>query len=81
MNEKIKELLDRVGGYGTQALMHPADVEKFAELIIRECMSEIQRVRQIDVGNAGPIYNQAYDDGMYVAISTIEEHFGIQEEQ
>lgn len=37
MNERIKELLKQVGGYGTKALMHPDDVEKFAKLIMEEC--------------------------------------------
>jgi len=47
MNERIKELLEHVGGYGAKALMHPDDVEKFAELIVRECAKicdELQNV-------------------------------------
>lgn len=37
MNERIDELLEQVGGHGTKALMHPDDVMKFAELIVRKC--------------------------------------------
>jgi hypothetical protein len=94
MNEKIKELAEQAYEQKQNMVIDPKtyemvpgktyrkelNVQKFAELIVRECMSEIQRVRQIKVGNAGPVYNQAFDDGMFVAIGTIEEHFGIEEE-
>jgi hypothetical protein len=39
MNERIKEQLEQVGGYGTKALIHPDDVEKCANLLIAECIS------------------------------------------
>lgn len=51
MNERIKELLEQVGGYGTKALMHPDDVEKFAELIVRECAGIVYKTCQD--GDAG----------------------------
>jgi len=41
MNELIKELLDQVGGYGTQALMNPEQIEKFAELLLEEVMQTL----------------------------------------
>jgi len=52
--------------------------KKFAELIVRECMTQIQQVREIKAGHAGPEYTQGFDDGMFVAIRTIEEHFGVE---
>ena len=54
------------------------NAEKFAELIVQECTTQIQQVREIKAGNAGPVYTQGFDDGMFVAISTIEEHFGVE---
>ena len=48
MNPRIQELLEKVGGHGTRALMHPDDVEKFAELIVRECAGIYDK---IDNGN------------------------------
>lgn len=45
MNERIKELLEQVGGYGAKALMHPDDVEKFAELIVRDVVSTVKRTQ------------------------------------
>ena len=87
MNKRIKELYEQsfltddyvnVGINGVE-LGIKFDPEKFAELIIRECMSQIEEVRQIKAGNAGPVYTQGFEDGMFVAIRTIEEHFGVEE--
>ena len=81
MNKRIKELYEQsfltddyvnVGINGVE-LGIKFDPEKFAELIIRECMSQIEEVRQIKAGNAGPVYTQGFEDGMFVAIRTIEE--------
>ena len=53
-------------------------MENFAKMIVRECMTQIQEVREIKAGHAGPEYTQGFDDGMFVSISTIEEHFGVE---
>ena len=87
MNERIRELAEQAGGYVSLSYEHDGKlilsgediVEKFAELIVRECMSQIEEVRQIKAGNAGPVYTQGFEDGMFVAIRTIEEHFGVEE--
>lgn len=39
MNNQIQELLDKVGGYGTQSLTDPEDIKKFALLLMKECAS------------------------------------------
>ena len=73
-DENIPEQFsEETNGYGS------AWEEKFAELIVQECMTQIQQVREIKAGHAGPEYTQGFDDGMFVAISTIEEHFGVEE--
>ena len=73
MNERIRELIEQ-----SEDPEHGFIIpEKFAELIVRECMTQIQEVREIKAGHAGPEYTQGMDDGMFVAISTIEEHFGV----
>ena len=80
MNELIAKLYDQAlvlesnGDYVAGEL----DPVKFAELIVRECMTQIQQVREIKSGYAGPEYTQGFDDGMFVAISTIEDHFGVE---
>ena len=83
MNARIKELekqcwSHRVDGALVDGHLH-FDRQKFAELIVQECMSQIEEVRQIKAGNAGPVYTQGFEDGMFVAIRTIEEHFGVEE--
>jgi hypothetical protein len=84
MNERIRELEKQAtetvecGLNGTHTALR-FNRKKFAELIIRECMTQIQQVREIKAGHAGPEYTQGFDDGMFVAISTIEEHFGVKE--
>ena len=79
MNQRIRELAHEAGlpTYNPEGM--PTKLEKFAELIVRECMTQIQEVREIKAGHAGPEYTQGFDDGMFVAISTIEEHFGVEE--
>ena len=76
MNERIRELAEQAGyekdmfGIGHWDM---PECKKFAELIVQECMSQIEEVRQIKAGNAGPVYTQGFEDGMFVAIRTIEE--------
>ena len=54
-------------------------MEKFAEAIVRECMTQIEEVKQIQVRQMPVLeYTQGFDDGMFVAIRTIEEHFGVE---
>jgi hypothetical protein len=76
MNERIKELAEQCHRTFSE---HHIDLDRFAELIVRECMAQIEEVKQIKAGHAGLEYTQGFDDGMFVAIRTIEEHFGVEE--
>ena len=82
MNERIRELLKQsaqtTNHYGFDQTF--VDHEKFAQLIVRECMNQIDEVRQLKSSpTSRPNYNIGFDDGMFVAIRTIEEHFGVEE--
>lgn len=79
MNERIKELAIRAGFPEWSHRTVGIELEDFAELIVRECISQIEEVKSIKAGNAGLVYTQGFDDGMFVAIRTIEEHFGVEE--
>jgi hypothetical protein len=82
MNERIKELLNQAGGEfyegfaGSTNFVKFAedDFEKFAELIVRECVSIVAKRK-----------DQAIDDGcnvdeaMSVAEMDLLEHFGVEE--
>lgn len=74
MNERIRELAEQAGAtttqrsgwidYGTLDL----DVEKFAELIVRECLDQCYNRGMNDERYAGQLKAAAY----------IEEHFGLE---
>ena len=85
MNERIKELTKRAGFVlWKNEAWNPGDtvdwscryddeLEKFAELIVRECIKEITDqmfYEGIDESN---------NPGYYKAINRVEEHFGVEE--
>ena len=68
MNERIKELAEQCGFRSNPDIYdrnQSFDIEKFAELIVRECM-EVCKSR---VGNAD------YNTGRLHCVSDIREHF------
>ena len=94
MNERIRELAQQAGckvmddgewyiptAKGLEKVVYTSGIglEKFAELIVRECVSQIETVRGYTAGNPDPTYAQGFDDGMFVACKTIEEHLGVGE--
>ena len=85
MNERIKELAEQVVGPsrlhgGDFALMGNKQVEKFAELIVRECIDKIETYR-IPVGNsaAGEMACEWTYDALKEIRDEIKEHFGVEE--
>jgi hypothetical protein len=50
------------------------ELEKFAELIVRECMWKIMTRKEEAIDN-----NWHVDETMSIAISDISEHFGVEE--
>jgi hypothetical protein len=95
MNERIKELAKQAGGNPNYKAFRghflppppdyidPAtvDLEKFAELIVRECVAQIRPMwNQVKEVGAPPGYDYdtfdlAYNDCM----NAIKEHFGVEE--
>ena len=75
MNERIRELAKEAGAIHIhrkpkdRALVGYHDIEKFAELIVRECLDQC--------------YNRGMNDELYAgqlkAAAYIEEHFGVEE--
>ena len=82
MNERIRELARQAGAtttqrsgwidYGTLDL----DVEKFAELIVREC-AEISE--QSQWSEAKGEYYEGFNEAMIYVSNKIKEHFGVEE--
>jgi len=82
MNERIKELaiqadikfLEFHGKEYCEAWVEQQ--EKFAELIVRECIAEIESVKVDEYGT--DVYDIGYDDGLTQSVETIKEHFGVE---
>ena len=81
MNEKIRELMVNSGfatGYDrTQTgrwILSDKELEKFAELIVRECVKAIETNRK----EPSEGYN-TYNMGTFEAVDSIKQHFGVAE--
>jgi hypothetical protein len=72
MNERMGELLWQAGGYtkldGSYSL-HESQLQKFAELIVRECAKVLTQHGAYFSGEGEPYH---------YAASLIEEHFGVE---
>jgi hypothetical protein len=90
MNERIKELAEQADEYADNKIQMPGEYhpdwhdtrdEKFAELIVKECVAQIQPMwNQVKEVGAPPGYDYdtfdlAYNDCM----NAIKEHFGVEE--
>jgi len=76
MNERIRELVEKSYIYDRQNDSSIFDKEKFAELIVRECIAEIESVKVDEYGT--DVYDIGYDDGLTQSVETIKEHFGVE---
>lgn len=89
MNERIRELFKRAGGKTSARNLasNPVQVvethelwddriEKFAELIVRECMTLCIKVEN-DVELSD--YEGGFKDGALLCYQEIQEHFGVEE--
>ena len=72
MNERIKELAKQCGYWSGQTIeMNDVGIQRFAELIIRECMNLVENCYADPESGQSP-YRTA------CASTIIEEHFGIE---
>ena len=92
MNERIKELDKQAGGHFSTHILtsYPAqrresielwdkNIEKFAELIVRECMEVVIDGQYSDTECEGNSHRISYNNGRYGASSDIKKHFGVEE--
>ena len=77
MNERIKELAEQAGGIsGNTAgreepivFFYESDLQKFAELIVRECMEQVWYTREDGInGNVSEVIKER-----------MKQHFGVEE--
>ena len=74
-DENIPEQFSEENGYGS------AWENKFAELIVKECINIIEQNKNIslNIGNFTDAKSQGIQLGLAFAITDIEEHFGVEE--
>ena len=75
MNERIEELADKIWAeeYWTKPntdKLLPAQLNRFAELIVRECM---------EVGGPEDSYRDEWFNAKVDSVAKIKQHFGVEE--
>ena len=76
---RIKELMSEAGTDTSGKWMGIEHAEKFAELIIRDCMEVISDGRFSDSECEGNSHRISYNNGRYDASLDIKKHFGVEE--
>jgi len=84
MNERITELYKETIGKDWAYDFDPQVAEKFAELIVQECINtmlntdEQKFVVETEGWELGGANHNAWDRGILDAVSTVKEHFGVE---
>ena len=86
MNERIKQLAEQADGVFIHKLMTGAkqytfleqDLEKFAELIVRECLAQGKLTQSQTVVNGSEEYNAGREMGIEVFMNQIKLLFGVE---
>ena len=82
MNERIQELALQAEGTKKHVpavwQFYDHELEKFAELIVRECISTLNEMHMWQSVN-NQNYPSAWHDAVDNGIETIKEHFGVEE--
>ena len=81
MNERIRELAEQTKPLnengqkvrGLNSEYHDQWMEKFAELIVRECVSMCESVDEADIR-----YRYDYRRGVLDCADTLRQHFGVE---
>ena len=84
MNERIKELAERCRTHyydGNGGYIEQFDEEKFAELIVRECVQTLidNTPERYTNESAEEDWDKGYDRAMRDCVHHIQEHFGVEE--
>lgn len=89
MNERIRQLAEQADGVVINKMMTGArqytfleeDLEKFAELIVRECVQTLIDKTPVRYINelAEEDWDKGYDRAMKDCVHYIQEHFGVEE--
>ena len=84
MNERIRELAEQAGAWEYYEINEGVDgdekpLEKFAELIVRECVQTLidNTPERYTNGSAEEDWDKGYDRAMKDCVHHIKEHFGV----
>ena len=79
VNNTLKKLLEQAGTDSSGKWMSIDNAEKFAELLIRECIDILMEPRYImDKSQKLSRYNEGWVNGRLLGIEHIEKHFGVE---
>jgi hypothetical protein len=82
MNERIRDLaLTAIVENITSDrwVFNDAELEKFAQLIVRECISKVEDTFQGIPDNTTPMWQIGFQFGVAAASENIKQHFGVEE--
>lgn len=84
MNERIGQLAEQAGLLGPSSRVGDAHAatERFAELIIRECIQNIRdnmKVAKIDTLGDKDLFLETLRTSGHFYITELEQHFGVEE--
>jgi hypothetical protein len=86
MNDRIKELAEQVGSTHKQNLgvyqFYTDELEKFAELIVRECIDNIRQNMEharVDTLGDNDLFLETLRTSGHFYITELERHFGVEE--
>ena len=85
MNERIREFIKQATSIQGPTPYNPLtfevfDKEKFAELLVRECIDILMKPEYIMTHPEGLTrYNEGWVNGRLLGIEHIKEHFGVEE--
>ena len=78
MNERIKQLAEQAG-QGEPFHIPPEFVEKFARLIVRECIKQVEPTQHHEVWAQSYLGGVDGLDLLSSKIKDIKQHFGVEE--
>ena len=79
MNERIKELEKQSVFYNEDEEIWETDLEKFAELIVRNCLRQIySKTLMATPEHRWTPEQTAYNEGIFAAYGQVKKHFGVE---
>ncbi len=85
MNERIRELWEESTGAtipaeGFYSSASTYNIEKFAELIIRECLNQLQELTPLKISNEEhqKLVDATHIAAVSIGVAKIKQHFGVE---